>query len=594
MIACSIALSWIAAAATAMLLVLLGEGVDRIAAGGRMSQRGVLECAVLAVIAGAGVGVGQWLSQWAASSTERRLRQAVMSRVLQMGPTGTRRRTGALLSMATTSVERTAHYRAGFLGPIVGSITTPLLVLTVMAVTISPGIALRLAALIVLVPLAIGSFRRLVRPVGAAYRRSQARLTAAFLEALQGLDTLVYARAAGRTAAQLAHRGEQHRRSLMRLLAGNQLLILVVDAAFSLTVVVAGGVLAVARVSSGRLSVGQGIAVVLMTILVIGPVDVVGQFFYIGVVGRAHQAILRRHLETGRPASRAGTATGASPRVPTSAGTSPRDSTAAGRSPRDSTAAGRSPRDSTAAGDRSREAPATGGSLRAPTAQGTSPDPRRPALELDDVSASWTPGRPVLTGVSIRVDPGETVALVGPSGIGKSTLSALVQGHLTPTAGTVWVDGMDTRTTDPRELRSRLAVVEQRPFLFLGTIADNLRMAAPKASEADLWAALGVAGLAEEVGAMPLGLQTPVGERGRTLSGGQAQRLAIARVALRDAPILILDEPTSEVDLAAEAQILAALRRLAEGRTVLLIAHRPQAILSADRVINLAELQEGR
>lgn len=574
MIACSIALSWIAAAATAMLLALLGEGVDRVAAGGRMSQRGVLECAVLAVIAGAGVGVGQWLSQWAASSTERRLRQAVMSRVLQMGPTGTRRRTGALLSMATTSVERTAHYRAGFLGPIVGSITTPLLVLTVMAVTISPGIALRLAALIVLVPLAIGSFRRLVRPVGAAYRRSQARLTAAFLEALQGLETLVYARAAGRTAAQLAHRGEQHRRSLMRLLAGNQLLILVVDAAFSLTVVVAGGVLAVARVSSGRLSVGQGIAVVLMTILVIGPVDVVGQFFYIGVVGRAHQAILRRHLETGRPASRAGTATGTSPRVPTSAGTSPRDSTAAG--------------------DRSREAPATGGSLRAPTAQGTSPDPRRPALELDDVSASWTPGRPVLTGVSIRVDPGETVALVGPSGIGKSTLSALVQGHLTPTAGTVWVDGMDTRTTDPRELRSRLAVVEQRPFLFLGTIADNLRMAAPKASVADLWAALGVAGLAEEVGAMPLGLQTPVGERGRTLSGGQAQRLAIARVALRDAPILILDEPTSEVDLAAEAQILAALRRLAEGRTVLLIAHRPQAILSADRVINLAELQEGR
>lgn len=584
MIACSIALSWIAAAATAMLLALLGEGVDRVAAGGRMSQRGVLECAVLAVIAGAGVGVGQWLSQWAASSTERRLRQAVMSRVLQTEPTGTRRRTGALLSMATTSVERTAHYRAGFLGPIVGSITTPLLVLTVMAVTISVGIALRLAALIVLVPLAIGGFRRLVRPVGAAYRRSQARLTAAFLEALQGLDTLVYARAAGRTAAQLAHRGEQHRRSLTRLLAGNQLLILVVDAAFSLTVVVAGGVLAVARVSSGQLSVGQGIAVVLMTILVIGPVDVVGQFFYIGVVGRAHQAILRRHLETGGPASRGGTATGASPRVPTSAGTSPRDSTAAGRSPRDSTAAG----------DRSRKAPATGGSLRAPTAETTSPDPRRPALELDDVSASWTPGRPVLTGVSIRVDPGETVALVGPSGIGKSTLSALVQGHLTPASGTVRVDGMDTRTTDPRELRSRLAVVEQRPFLFLGTIADNLRMAAPKASEADLWAALGVAGLAEEVGAMPLGLQTPVGERGRTLSGGQAQRLAIARVALRDAPILILDEPTSEVDLAAEAQILAALRRLAEGRTVLLIAHRPQAILSADRVINLAELREGR
>ncbi|MCI1748092.1 MAG: ABC transporter ATP-binding protein/permease [Acidipropionibacterium sp.] len=531
---CSIGLAWAAAVATALLLALIGGGVDALASGGRASGARLIAAAVLAVIAGLATGAGEWLSASASSQTERRLRQAVIARVFQLGPTRTRGRTGELLSMATNSVERTAGYRAAFLGPIAGALTTPLLVLAVMALTTDPGIAWRLALLILLVPLAIGGFQRLVRPIGAAYRRSQARLTSGFLEAVQALDTLVYARAADRTAVRLAERGEQHRRSLMRMLAGNQLLILVVDAAFSLTVVVAGGVLAAMRVASGQLSVGQGIAVLLMTVLVIGPVDVVGQFFYIGIAGRAHQRILGRHLGSGKIAAR--------------------------RS-------------------------GTGVSQTGVSHTGD-------ALVLEGVTASWAADRPVLSGLSLRVGRGEQVALVGPSGIGKSTVSALIQGHLMPASGRVLVDGMDTRSTDPALLRSRLAVVEQRPFLFLGSIADNLRMAAPDATEADLWRALEVAGLDGDVRAMPQGLETPVGERGRTLSGGQAQRLAIARAVLRDAPILILDEPTSEVDLAAEAGILEALGRLARGRTVLLIAHRPGAILAADRVVDLGALLE--
>lgn len=216
-------------------------------------------------------------------------------------------------------------------------------------------------------------------------------------------------------------------------------------------------------------------------------------------------------------------------------------------------------------------------------------------IVLDRVTAGYPGGAPVLRDLSLRIEPGERVALVGPSGIGKSTVSALIQAHLSPASGRVLVDGLDTARADADAVRSRLAVVEQRPFLFLGTIAENLRLADPAASDERLWRALDVAGLRAEVERMPEGLDTAVGEHGALLSGGQAQRLAIARAALRDAPVLLLDEPTSQVDLAGEAAILEALDRLSAGRTVLMIAHRPGAILAADRVIDLgAELRRPR
>ncbi len=516
----SAAIAWAGAIATAMLFAWLGGAIDE----GLPAPMSWLLPVLLAVVAAVCAGAGPWFSQKAGSAAEQRLRRAVVARVFDLGVAGTAGRSGHLLSLATDAVERTAHYRAAFLGPIIGALTTPLLVLAVMALTTDPVTAGWLALLILLVPLLVGGFRRLLRPIGAAYRRSQARLTAAFLEAIQALGTLVYARAASRVADDLARRGEEYRRGLMRMLAGNQLLIFVVDAAFSLSIVVSATAIAVTRVTDGSITAGSGIAIVLMTVLVIGPVDVIGQFFYIGIGGRAAQRQLADHL-TGEPSV-----------VPTAS---------------------------------TPTAPADGG------------------IVLENVTAGWPDGATVVRDLSLRVEPGERVALVGPSGIGKSTVSALIQAHLLPSAGRVLVDGLDTRVADPAAVRSRLAVVEQRPFLFLGTIAENLQMAAPDATQERLWEALELAGLRAEVEAMAERLDTPVGEHGALLSGGQAQRLAIARAALRDAPILIFDEPTSQVDLAGEAAILKALDRLAAGRTVLMIAHRPAAILAADRVITL-------
>ena len=182
---------------------------------------------------------------------------------------------------------------------------------------------------------------------------------------------------------------------------------------------------------------------------------------------------------------------------------------------------------------------------------------------------------------------GEHVALVGPSGVGKSTLSAILQGLLHPRSGNVLVAG--SQHTSPDGPTADAAVVEQRSYLFNGTIAENLRLVRPDATDDELWAVLEQANLAGEVRAMPSALQTQLGDHGSRLSGGQAGRLAIARALLKDAPFLILDEPTSQVDLASEALILDALEQASEGRAVLTIAHRRAAVRKADRVLQVKD-----
>lgn len=250
----SAGIGWAGAIATAMLFAWLGGRIHD----GDPSWGSWWLPVLLAVVAAVCGGLGVWFSQWAGSTAERRLRRAVVSRIFDLGVAGTAGRSGQLLSLTTDVVERTAHYRAGFLGPIVGALTTPLLVLAVMAITTDAVTAGWLALLILLVPVLVGGFQRLVRPIGAAYRRSQGRLTAGFLEAIQALDTLVYARAVGRVAGDLARRGEEHRRALMRMLAGNQLLIFVVDAAFSLSIVVAATAIAVAVSPTAASPPGRG------------------------------------------------------------------------------------------------------------------------------------------------------------------------------------------------------------------------------------------------------------------------------------------------------------------------------------------------
>ncbi|MDC2957439.1 thiol reductant ABC exporter subunit CydD [Streptomyces gilvifuscus] len=201
------------------------------------------------------------------------------------------------------------------------------------------------------------------------------------------------------------------------------------------------------------------------------------------------------------------------------------------------------------------------------------------------------PGRAenAVSDVSFAVEPGETVALVGPSGAGKSTLLHVLLGFVPVTEGRVRVGGVDLADADLGQWRSQIAWVPQRPHLFAGTIAENVRLARPEADDAAVRRALGDAGALPFVDALPDGADTVLGEDGAGLSAGQRQRLALARAFLADRPVLLLDEPTAALDGATEAEVVEAVRRLAVGRTVLLVVHRPALLGVAGRVVRLEE-----
>jgi ABC-type multidrug transport system fused ATPase/permease subunit len=192
--------------------------------------------------------------------------------------------------------------------------------------------------------------------------------------------------------------------------------------------------------------------------------------------------------------------------------------------------------------------------------------------------------------VSLTVHPGEVVALTGPSGAGKSTLLSVLLGFVRPSAGRVLVDWTDLAAFDPDAWRARIAWVPQRPYLFADTVAGNIRLGRPDATDADVREAARAAGALEFVEALPLGFATPLGEDGAGLSAGQRQRVALARAFLRDAPLLLLDEPTSNLDAESEAAVVEAVRRLAAGRTVILVAHRPALAALADRTVRVSPL----
>ena len=475
--------------------------------------------------------VAQRVARFSALTEEAHLRRLTLAHLLGLGPARAADiRSGATASLLTDGAERVALYRQTFLAPTLAAAAAPLLVLIELAAFVDVVPALVLAAAVIVVPAFIAWCHSRLRASSSNSRRARMRLAAEYLDAIQGLRTLTLARAAERTSARLRLEGESNRRAVMGLLAGNQLVILLTDGLFSLFLISVAAGLALVRLSTGTIDVSDALAIVLTSYVLLEPLDHVGAFFYVGMAGMANQRAIRRILSRPLPRSTA-----------------------------------------------------------RPGATVSSPMAAQASIVLDDVEAAWD-ADPMLEGVNLSVRRGESLAVVGPSGAGKSTLMAVLAGDLLPSGGSVRVEGTELSAATQDEVRSASALVAQTTWLFTGTIADNLRLAQPYATPSQMWHALEVARLDKGVALMPEGLETQVGEAGLGLSGGQAQRLSLARAFLADRPVLLLDEPTSQVDLASEAAIVESIEQLARGRTVITISHRAGALTAADRTVRV----EGR
>lgn len=534
-----------------------------------------------ALVAGLCQLLTELVARTSAAQQEGAIRAKAMRHLFRLGPArATTTRSGSRVSLLTDGAERIAAYRQTFLAPTLAAAASPAVVLILLALTVDWVPAVMLLVAVALVPPFILAVHTKVRRSGSTSRAARTRLSAEYLDAIQGLTTLALARAARRTLVNLRAEGERNRRAVMRMLAGNQLVIFLTDSLFSLFFITVAAASALARLTAGAITLGDALAIILVSYVLLEPLDHVGAFFYVAMGGLANQRAMRRLLLAGsRPRPRPGTRADAAgrPGLP-DASPSAADSGRPVQAP---------PPDAAAQCDAT--APAMTASETKASAQVTAGGV---VVQLDSVSARWEPGAPmILEDVDLTVREGQSVAVVGPSGAGKSTLVALLSGDLLPAAGQVCVAGVcahpDSHATTQEQMRAASAVVAQTTWLFAGTIADNLRLADPQATPERMWQALEAAGLADEVRAMPQGLETPLGERGLGLSGGQAQRVSLARAFLSDRPLLILDEPTSQVDLESEAVIVAAIERISQGRTVVTVSHRAGAIAGADRVINV-------
>ena len=517
-------------------------------ADGRESFAGPLACACAAGLAAfAEILFGGH----AARAEERRIRRSLLSRLFA---SRSREDSGAhAVQLLTDNVERATEYRQIYLGSTLAALLIPFVVLAYISVSFDPVLGLTVMALCPLIPVLLAVFMRFFRKTSAKSRKERAVLAGKYLDAIRNLVTIRLLGAGARIERQLKDRGERNRGAIMKLLAGNQLVIIVVDGLFSLILICATCTLAVVRFNAGAVTASQVLATVLLTALLIEPLAQVAGFFYIGMGGIASQRAIRAYIDNHSDPSAEGAAA---------------KSGAAG--------------DAGASGDLGAEGDAGKGG--GPGAVGGVGCP----VVVQNVSFDYGRGE-VLHGVDLAVPLGSKIAVVGRSGGGKSTLMGLMGGMLRPARGSVLIDGKNLAFASAEEAAALTARVAQTTWLFTGTIADNLRLAKEDATPEEMWNALRGAQIADEIERMPEGIDTDVGEQGAFLSGGQAQRISIARALLSGRRILLLDEPTSQVDIESEARIVDALRSLGRDLTVVLVTHRSALLDVADKVYEMKD-----
>jgi thiol reductant ABC exporter CydD subunit len=473
-----------------------------------------------------------WGAELAASRSSARaksqLRAALLERLAALGLDSSReQRTGELAILATRGVDALDGYFSLYLPQLFLAVIVPLVVLVVVVFEDWLS-ALIIAATIPLIPLFMVLVGATTRERMDQQLRTLERLAGHFLDVVAGLPTLkIFGRAKAQAQA-IAEVTDRYRRSALATLRVTFLSSLILELVATLSVALVAVAIGL-RLMAGHLDLRTALFVLVLAPEAYLPLRALGANYHASAEGVAAAEQVFAVLE--QEVAPVGTSTEV-------------------------------------------------------------PDPAHSGLVIDGLRVIY-PGRaePALDGVSLTVGAGETVALVGPSGCGKSTLLSVLLGFVSPELGSVRIGGIDLAELDPDAWRSRLAWVPQRPHLFAVSIAENVRLGRGDASDEEVRAAIVAAGLAGVVAKLPQGVQTVLGERGAGLSAGERQRIALARAFLRDAPLLLLDEPTANLDGQTEHEVLQAIRRLSQGRTVVLVAHRPALVALADRVLPLTSVE---